>query len=153
MTEQEKDELVARSIVANCPPNRWVDFVAQFHEEKQPHHSLPKIPTSPTFKEALIEVASLQSELSELITAMSHGDLVEVVDGAVDAIYVLIGLCLKYGVDPTPHMEEVQRSNMDKIPAGPGTLGRKTVDGKSCKPEGWVSPHIKDLLIAQGWKE
>ena len=99
----------------------------------------------PTAEVRLEQLASLQKELEELTTAMALEDLDEIVDGAVDMIYVLIGICLKFGFDPTYVMAEVQRSNMDKNPAGEGSIGRRTADGKSMKPDGWVGPRIHEL--------
>lgn len=132
--------------------SKWYQDVLQFHREKQPHSHYVNRPHLPSGEENAVEMASLSQEMSELFTAMAQGDIVEVADGVIDCIYILLGICRKYGFDPTPIWEEVQRSNMDKLPAGQGTLGRRTADGKSCKPEGWVPPKVLECLLEQGWR-
>jgi len=129
MTEEEKDKLVAEAIVKNCPPNRWVDFVKSLLEKEQP--GFPLVPTVLSKLDLKDEISSLQSDIRILVADMKDNSLIEITSSLIECIYNLIGLCLQYGFDPTPHMEEMQRSNM----------------------VGGDAPHIKEILIAQGWQE
>lgn len=132
-------------------PNNWVTEVAQFHREKL--SAVQKLASGPTLRpaeEVVYMMASLQSELAELSEGFATKDLVEVADGIVDSIYVLIGIGLAVGLPLEAIFIDVHRSNMDKLPAAPGTMGRKarTADGTliSMKPEGWVGPRIEEIL-------
>jgi predicted HAD superfamily Cof-like phosphohydrolase len=130
------------------PANKWVAQVEEFNREKLPFVYLPVVPTLATPENRLYFAGSVTQEHSELVQALSVGNLEEIVDGAVDTIYVLLGILLAHGVDPTPFFEDVHRSNMDKRPAIPGTMGRGAAGGKSMKPENWVKPRVAQILEA-----
>lgn len=67
-------------------------------------------------------------------------DLVEVVDGACDLLYVTFGMGVEFGVDLQPFFDEVHRTNMAK------EGGATRPDGKTLKPEGWQPPRIAEML-------
>lgn len=77
-------------------------------------------------------------------------DLVELVDGAIDLMVVVIGTLLAFGVNPQEVWDEIHRSNMSKSVNGK-LIYRE--DMKVLKPEGWSPPRIKELLLAQGMTE
>ena len=70
-------------------------------------------------------------------------DLASVADGVADAIYVLLGTAISFGIHLQPIWDAIQEANMLKY--GGGT--RK--DGKILKPEGWKHPDIKALVEHQ----
>lgn len=70
-------------------------------------------------------------------------DLVEVIDGLCDLIYVAYGAAIRSGVDLEPFFLEVHRSNMNKVGGG------IREDGKIIKPEGWEAPNIAQILYNQ----
>lgn len=74
---------------------------------------------------------------------MEGPDLVEVIDGLCDLLYVTYGAAVRSGVDLEPFFSEVHHSNMRK------TGGDTRADGKILKPEGWVPPRIAELLRDQ----
>lgn len=72
-------------------------------------------------------------------------DMVEVADALGDIDYVVQGMRIELGIDGAPIAAEIHRTNMLK------TTGPIREDGKRMKPEGWLPPDIRGLLIAQGW--
>ena len=70
-------------------------------------------------------------------------DIVEVVDGLADLIYVALGTAVSFGVDLGPIFDEVHRTNIAK------DGGATRDDGKILKPDGWVGPDIAGILRAQ----
>lgn len=93
-------------------------------------------------------------EVDECLSAMEDRDMVEVADGIIDSIYVLVGMGLELGLPLQALWEEVQRSNMAKAIEQPDGSFKvlKRADGKVIKPEGWTPPDIAGVLRAHGWK-
>lgn len=95
------------------------------------------------------EAAELMREFAWEAQKMGeHGkgrpDLVEVVDGLCDVIYVALGTAEACGVDLEPHFAAVHASNLSKIGSG------RDINGKIVKPEGWTPPDICGILKGQG---
>lgn len=91
------------------------------------------------FRERLI-----REEIKELFFALSDGDLTEIADGIADAIYVLLGTAVSYGINLQPIWDEVHHSNMEKVE------GPERGDGtKPLKPYGWNPPSIAELIREQ----
>lgn len=78
------------------------------------------------------------------IAGGQHADLVEILDGAVDSVYVIYQLCNTLGLPFDEAFAEVQRSNMAKR-APDGTVHYRE-DGKVLKPPGWTPPNIADII-------
>lgn len=76
----------------------------------------------------------------ELIPALEQRNVVMAIDGAVDSIYVILFAMCKMGIDLEPFWDEVQRTNMAKLPVV------KDEHGKTMKPPGWKAPRIKEIL-------
>ena len=76
----------------------------------------------------------VDEEMNELCNAYGSNDAVAMADGAIDLIYVTIGLLHSMGLNPQPLWDEVQRSNMSKFLIEPcvfcGTKGCEHCDGK-----------------------
>lgn len=106
------------------------------------------------WKQAQFRADLLWEEVDELESALpdrpnyccgkqerSEGDLVEVLDAAIDIIYVTLGTAVAAGLTPEQieaAWNEVHLSNMEKV----------ALDGKSklVKPAGWVPPRLKEIL-------
>jgi len=88
----------------------------------------------------------LHEELKEYIDAERDNDLVEVVDGLIDIIWIAWGTLLTYvGPDVAQNCaDEVSRTNLAKV-FGPG-LPEFRSDGKVVKPAGWVAPDMTQFL-------
>lgn len=65
-----------------------------------------------------------------------------IADGIIDAIYVLVGAGLEYGLPLEQLWNEIHKTNMAK------TTGPVREDGKRMKPEGWVPPDVEGILHA-----
>ena len=88
--------------------------VSEFHKTfNAPVLETPQIPSE---QRCELRVSLLQEELDELSQAIKDGDLVEVVDGLCDLMYVLSGSILEFGLRDkfVELFNEVQRSNMSK---------------------------------------
>lgn len=84
--------------------------------------------------------------IDELMLAMSEGDMPGIADGIADAIYVLLGTAVTYGIDIGKVFDAVHEANMAKVVTGaPG-------DTKPTKPPGWQPPDVEGILHAQGWE-
>lgn len=137
--------------------------VAAFHRAGEV--PMPSSPGFPGLDRIDLRKRLIREEAIELFDAIEEGNMVEVVDGCIDLIYVTIGTLLELGVDPTPAWNEVQRSNMAKFPPceSCNTAGCKTCngrgtqlllreDGKVLKPEGWTPPNLGLVLLEQGYR-
>ena len=94
--------------------------------------------------------------LSNLLSIdAQHQMIADVADGAIDTIYVCLGLLHSLGLDPQPLWDEVQRSNMSKaIPVenGDGTVTmavKRREDGKILKPATFSHPNLLDIVKAR----
>lgn len=71
-------------------------------------------------------------------------DLLDIIDGACDTIYVAGGVLAACGVPDEPHLEEVCRANNDKFPDGRVKLDAS--GKKYLKPLGWEGPDHKAVM-------
>lgn len=86
-------------------------------------------------------VKLIKEEVGELLDAIEIDDWPEIIDGAADAIFVILYLMAKTGIPLAPFWDEVCETNMAKE-GGP----KDPVTGKQLKPEGWKAPRIKEIL-------
>lgn len=84
----------------------------------------------------------------ELLPAMARGDLPAVADGMVDAIYVIVGAALEYGLPLDRVWSAVHQANMAKVDPATGRVIRRA-DGKVLKPAGWQAPDIAAVLAVK----
>lgn len=89
----------------------------------------------------------LEEEVKETIDADEAGDLIEVVDGLLDTVYVAIGWLLELGLTPLDinrAMEEVHASNMTKV----DNEGQPIFDegGKVLKGDNYIKADIALVL-------
>lgn len=64
--------------------------------------------------ERLYRAYLMLEEMSELLTALGIGDIIEAADAVGDLMYVVIGTAVTYGIPVQEIFEEVHRSNMTK---------------------------------------
>lgn len=76
-------------------------------------------------------------------------DVAEAVDAAIDIAYVALTLAIRLaGVDKAIEAwEAVADANLSKVDGSLGPV-RRDVTGKIMKPEGFVHPNIKGILVA-----
>lgn len=133
------------------PEITWQDLIARFHDAAE--HEIG-IGPNPDFDNAFRR-RLIAEEGNETISAMQDGDIVEIVDGLCDLIYVALGTAVAMGVHLDPIFREVHRTNMAKVEGGifkEETNATGSTERKLIKPQGWESPRIKEMLIEQGWK-
>lgn len=89
----------------------------------------------------------LKEELTEYLTAVEDGNLVEAVDGALDIAVIAWGTALKLvGIQKAYRAQsEVARSNQTKVDGSLGPIVKRE-DGKILKPEGWTPPDIAGVI-------
>jgi predicted HAD superfamily Cof-like phosphohydrolase len=76
-------------------------------------------------------------------------DMVKMVDGLIDLLYVTYGTLVELGCDPELLADEVHRSNMAKL--GPDGKPITRDDGKTLKPAGWTPPDLERVLRLMGF--
>lgn len=128
-----------------------MDDVALFHQacDLPVIYNRPHIPKAD--REALRIKLIHEEVVNELLPAMEHRRLAEIADGMADAIYVIVGAALEYGIPLDKVWEAVQAANMAKVDPVTGKV-RKREDGKVLKPEGWKAPDIQAVLDV-AWSE
>lgn len=103
---------------------------------------VPSLDIAETYGRLIIE------EFQEFIDANNDGNAIEMIDAALDLMYVAIGFMHSLGLEPQELWDEVHRSNMAKVDPATGKVKRRE-DGKILKPEGWQPPNLKDLVSKQ----
>lgn len=91
----------------------------------------------------------IQEEFGELAAAWASGDKQEILDGGLDAIWVLLAFLNALGMPVEDGWSEVARSNLDKIDPATGAV-IKRADGKVLKPAGWRGPDLGAVIAAAG---
>jgi predicted HAD superfamily Cof-like phosphohydrolase len=81
---------------------------------------------------------------TELLVAIDNDDIPGIADGCADAIVVIIGTAIAYGIPMKKVWNAVQRANMAK--AQPDGSVKRRGDGKVMKPEGWTPPDIAAII-------
>lgn len=101
-------------------------------------------PTIPFLKTQKLHRELVDEEINkELMPALLSDDLINIADGIVDSIVVILDVAVAYGIDIRPIWDMVHEANMRKI------NGPIREDGKRLKPEGWKHPDIKVELERQ----
>jgi len=128
--------------------NDWYWDVMCFHHKLCPARIGTEVDLVPMYEGDYRHISAklISEEMVELDVAWRKNDFPEVVDGAIDLIYVILGLLVACGVDPRPIWDAVHASNMAK------EGGETRADGKVLKPPGWTAPDVAGLLKKQGWK-
>lgn len=119
------------------------DDVMEFHK-KFCTDQIELFPAIPTKEIKALRIRLISEEvINELLPALETDNLVEIADGINDAIVVLLGTAIAYGI-PKEVWKEVHKSNMAKAQPD-GTVLRRA-DGKILKPESWTPPDIGKIL-------
>ena len=103
-------------------------------------------PAFPAPERRVLHMDLLDEEVAEIQLAEDADDLFGVADGIADAIYVLVGMAIEYGIPIERVFAEVHRANMAK--RRPDGSVVKRADGKILKPEGWTPPDVAGMLRA-----
>lgn len=94
-------------------------------------------------KQAKLYMDLISEEYNETLQAFKDKDIVEVADGLVDMVWVIMGMASTLDIPFDEVWNEVKASNMSKFVDGKAI---KDENGKIMKPEGYFRPNIKMLL-------
>jgi predicted HAD superfamily Cof-like phosphohydrolase len=109
-------------------------------------HSLSEVsPEIPNLKTLQLRERLISEEYEELMTALNEEDMEGIVDGACDLIYVILGTCVRFGIDPVPVWEAIHAANLKKF--GEGSW--RDENNKIMKPPNWKHPDIQEILDGQ----
>jgi predicted HAD superfamily Cof-like phosphohydrolase len=91
----------------------------------------------------------IREEVEELCKGLDEGNLVEVADGIIDSIYVLLGTALECGLHELIEkmFDEVHRSNMSKLDKNGKPIYRE--DGKVMKSELFTKPDLEKIIFSK----
>lgn len=78
-------------------------------------------------------------ETNELEEALLSQDIIKIADGIGDVIYVAVGTGVACGIDVTPILDEIHRSNMTKT-------APKSRTGKALKGHFYSPPNLEAIL-------
>lgn len=124
-------------------PDLIMDVTA-FHEKfNRPSRSLDNDIEADLMK---FRIRFLAEELKEINAASARGDLVEILDGLVDLVYVAIGTAHQLNMNFAEAWRRVQEANMAKVPVSAENPGKRGHATDIVKPEGWTPPCHKDLF-------
>lgn len=119
-----------------------IDMLREFHNIF--NHPISVVPGLPDLDEQKLRLDLLEEEYTEYKDAVSQGDIVEIADALADMVYIIYGTALVYGIDLKSVLEEVHRSNMDKLDQDGKPIYYP--NGKVKKPQDWTPPDIKGIL-------
>lgn len=106
----------------------------------------PTVPAIPDEDTKRLRRKLIDEEVNlELIPAINDDDLQGIFDGGIDAIVVILGTLVAYGLPAAKGWEEVLRSNLAKIDPTTGKVIKRP-DGKVLKPEGWTAPDLGRII-------
>ena len=125
----------------------WYGDIADFEKEVI-GIEWPTTPTIPSAEFKELRKKLIKEEVRETLDAIDADDMVELADGITDAVVVLLGTAITYGIDIREIWDIIHDSNMAKKD------GEIRPDGKKLKPIGWQEPgpKIKSILEKQGMK-
>ena len=92
----------------------------------------------------------MEEVVKELIPAIDNDDIQQILDGAVDGIYVILGTLIEYGLTGyfAAAWNEVHRSNMTKVDPELGIIKRE--DGKVLKPASYSPADLAKVIARIG---
>lgn len=120
--------------------NQMQHQVLEFHTKYGCSRST--IPTIMSEHERLLRIRLMVSELSEFIEEATKCNLVGMVDAVGDLLYVTLGTAVAMGIDMSPIITEIHRSNMTKEIM-------MDVGGKIIKGEKYESPKLREVIDRQ----
>lgn len=163
-------------MILNRKPVDVFRDVAKFTELAQPDMLVPQGQQPKHIALALAQKLFEEEGIKEYLCSLQHymanpsrENLINVIDGAMDTIYVIAWAMRIMNVDAQAYWHEVQRSNMAKFPAVDSPVppldlpeykdvpieyntrnGRlvitNAVTGKVMKPQGWTPPNLHGIM-------
>ena len=123
--------------------SNWIQDVKDFHYK---YNQLIKvIPEIPDNNVKYLRMKLIAEEYNEVMESLISDDMIEIADGIIDCIVVLIGTAISYGIDLKPIWDEIHKTNMKKV-------NKESGSSKVQKPVGWQKPNVYRCLTEQGMK-
>jgi predicted HAD superfamily Cof-like phosphohydrolase len=113
--------------------NEMYHMVEEFH--KAFGHPVAQKPTTMSLDRRENRYKWIKEEIGEFLESEQ---LVDQVDGLIDAMYLIQGTLVELGVKPYKPFKIVQSANMNKL--FPDGKPRYKEDGKIKKPDNWLPP-------------
>ena len=98
----------------------------------------------PENKKIDLRLSLIKEELAELEEAIEKKDIKEVADALTDILYVTYGAGHAFGIDLDKCFDEVQKSNMSKLPDNGKPIYND--QGKVMKGPNYFKPNLKKFL-------
>lgn len=121
-----------------------LEMVEEFHNA----YGCPvlKQPTIPTIERRNLRMSLMREELQELLYSIVNEDMVGIVDGLCDLLYVVYGTAHEFGLGPLlkEAFAEVHRSNMSKLDENGKPIYRE--DGKVLKGPNFTPPNLLTII-------
>lgn len=118
--------------------------VREFHKVYGHPDRLGKVPRVMEDRKALRWALIDEEVNTELADALWVNDIVEVADAIGDAVYVLYGMAIEFGIDLDRVIDEIHDSNMSKLDSD-GSV-RYSPTGKVLKGPNFREPNIIKAL-------
>jgi len=126
-----------------------IDLAARLIEEEVKEELFPVLRDLRDRLQSALDVNALGEPISEAEAAMITAQMVEVADGIVDSVYVLMQLANTLQIPFDKCFAEVHRSNMSKFVVG-GLSGKlmalKRTDGKIMKGPDYSPPDLLPMV-------
>lgn len=109
------------------------------------------VPAVPNFDLVYDRICHLEEELGEIKEAAEADNLVDLVDGLVDLVYVAKGIAIICGISPAAWKalwDEIHAANMRKVP---GVHADRQQAYDVIKPTDWVGPDVEGILMQFGY--
>lgn len=128
-----------------------MDFIKDIREFQEkvaetPEGSLMTLTGKELEEAKALRIRLIREEVEETLKAIQEDNYIEVLDGAVDTLYVLLGTLQEYGIVDKFYdaWELIHKNNMSKL--GPDGKVLKDSEGKVIKPEGYKRVELNILF-------
>lgn len=126
----------------------FVKDIREFQEKiaEKPEGSLMALTGKELEEAKALRIRLIREEVEETLKAIQEDNYIEVLDGAVDTLYVLLGTLQEYGIVDKFYdaWELIHKNNMSKL--GPDGKVLKDSEGKVIKPEGYKRVELNILF-------
>lgn len=121
-----------------------INMVREFHEAFEV--PIKNYPEFPAWDRVVLRDNLLDEERIELYNACADDNMVEVLDGIIDCLYILFGTALEFGLQDKliAAFEEVHKSNISKLDENGKPVKRG--DGKVIKSHLFKKPDLNSIL-------
>lgn len=122
--------------------------IREFQEKvaETPEGSLMTLTGKELEEAKALRIRLIREEVEETLKAIQEDNYIEVLDGAVDTLYVLLGTLQEYGIVDKFYdaWELIHKNNMSKL--GPDGKVLKDSEGKVIKPDGYKRVELNILF-------